>query len=119
MYSAKLMLETIIKEKYINYNYLDSIGKLFRKKLNDYFTISNKSMRVIGCGPLNRIIFTDKFIRNRKDRDLFEHVDSQRLFSTKLKEAGVFLNGNGLFHFSMSHSPKVINQIIKVIVNES
>ena len=27
--------------------------------------------------------------------------------------------GYGLFHFSMSHTLKVVNQIIKVIINES
>ena len=76
-------------------------------------------MRAIGCGPINRIIFTDKFIQNRKDRDLFEPINSQNIFNNKLKKAGVFLNSNGLFHFSMSHTPTIINKIIKVIINES
>ena len=119
MYAAKLILETIIDEKYIKYDYLDSIGKLFREKLNDFFIKNNKQMRAIGCGPINRIIFTDKFIQNRKDRDLFEPINSQNIFNNKLKKAGVFLNSNGLFHFSMSHTPTIINKIIKVIINES
>ena len=119
MYAAKLILETIINKKHIDYNYLDSIGKIFRKKLNNFFINNNKQMRVIGCGPINRIIFTDKFIKNRKDRDLFESLDSQKLFNNKLKKSGVFLNSNGLFHFSMSHTPKVVNKIIKTIINES
>ena len=72
-------------------------------------------MRVIGCGPLNRIIFTDKFIKNRKDRDNFESEKAQEMFSEKLKELGVFVNGNGLYHFSMCHTPKFIEKLIKII----
>ena len=72
-------------------------------------------MRVIGCGPINRIIFTDKFIRNRKERDEFEPIDAQQIFSDKLKNVGVFLNGNGLFHLSMSHTPEVVTKIINKI----
>ena len=72
-------------------------------------------MRVIGCGPLNRIVFTEKFIKNRKDRDLFETETAQLLFTNKLKEVGVFLNGNGLFHLSMCHTPTVMNEIISKI----
>tara|TARA_Y100000816_G_C26108368_1_gene590158 strand:- start:528 stop:1649 length:1122 start_codon:yes stop_codon:yes gene_type:complete len=115
MYSAKLILESIINDKYINYEYLDSIGELFRNELNNFFIRYDKKMRVIGCGPLNRIVFTEKFIKNRKDRDLFETETAQLLFTNKLKEVGVFLNGNGLFHLSMCHTPTVMNEIISKI----
>jgi len=119
MYAAKLILKTIINKKHINYKYLDSIGKLFRDKLNKHFEETNTPIRAIGCGPINRLIFTDKFIKNRKDRDKFETPNAQKIFSDSLKKSGVFINGNGLFHFSMSHTLKVVNQIIKVIINES
>jgi glutamate-1-semialdehyde 2,1-aminomutase len=115
MYAAKLILETIIDKKHIKYDNLNSVGKLFREELNNFFVKNKKSMRVIGCGPINRIIFTDKFIRNRQDRDKFEPVGSQEDFSNKLKEKGVFLNGNGLFHFSMSHTQEVVTEIINKI----
>ena len=72
-------------------------------------------MRVIGCGPLNRIIFTDKFIRNREDRDNFEPENAQKEFSDKLRELGVFVNGNGLYHFSMSHTTEVVEELIGII----
>ena len=72
-------------------------------------------MRVMGCGPINRIIFTDKFIRNRKDRDGLESSDAQKIFSEKLKRFGVFVNENGLYHFSMAHTPEVIGELINTI----
>jgi len=119
MFAAKLILETIIDKKYIQYDKLDYVGKLFRDELNEFFIKENKKMRVIGCGPINRIIFTDKFIRNRKDRDSFEHEKAQEIFTNKLREFGVFINGNGLYHFSMSHTPKITKQLINVIKSAS
>ena len=115
MYAAKLILETIIDMKHIQYDKLDYAGKLFRDELNRFFIAGDKKMRVVGCGPLNRIIFTDKFIKNRKDRDNFESKNAQEAFSNKLKELGVFVNGNGLYHFSMSHTPEVIREIVDII----
>lgn len=115
MYAAKLILKTIVDKKYIKYDNLNNVGKLFREELNKFFINNNKSMRVIGCGPLNRIIFTDKFIRNRKDRDEYEPKNAQQLFSDRLKNIGVFLNGNGLFHFSMSHTHDIVLKLINKI----
>ena len=57
-------------------------------------------MRAIGCGPLSRIVFTDQFIKNRKERDYFETKNAQEDFTAKLRKIGVFVNGNGLYHFS-------------------
>jgi len=118
-YAAKLILETIIDKKYIQYDKLNYVGKLFRDELNKFFVKQGMKMRVIGCGPINRIIFTDKFIRNRKDRDEFENSNSQKVFSEKLKELGVFVNGNGLYHFSMTHTPAVVKQLINKIKEAS
>jgi glutamate-1-semialdehyde 2,1-aminomutase len=115
MYAASLILETIVDKKYIQYDKLHHVGKLFRDELNEFFIKENINMRVIGCGPLSRIIFTDKFIRNKEDRDNFEHKDAQENFSNKLKQLGVFTNTNGLYHFSMSHTPEVVNKLINII----
>ena len=66
MYAASLILKTIVEEKYIQYDKLQNAGQLFRKQLNNFFISQNKNMRIIGCGPLSRIIFTKKYIKNRQ-----------------------------------------------------
>jgi len=119
MYAAKLILETIIDKKYIQYDKLNYAGKTFRDELNKFFTKKDVEMRVIGCGPINKIIFTDKFIRNRKERDEFEPRDAQTTFAKKLQELGVFVNGNGLYHFSMAHTPEVVKDLISLIKKAS
>ncbi len=115
MYAARVILETIVGTKEINYDTLNSVGRVFRNELNDFFIEKHLEMRVMGCGPINRIIFTDKFIRNRKERDLYEPREAQTLFSEKLKKLGVFVNGNGLYHFSMAHTPEVVEDLISTI----
>jgi glutamate-1-semialdehyde 2,1-aminomutase len=115
MYAASLVLETIVNKKYIQYDKLNQAGNLFREELNKYFVKEQKNMRVIGIGPLNRIIFTEKFIKNRSDRDKYEIKGSQEAFSKKLAKLGVFVNGNGLYHLSMSHNTSVIKELIKKI----
>tara|TARA_Y100000591_G_scaffold68903_1_gene57109 strand:- start:3336 stop:4466 length:1131 start_codon:yes stop_codon:yes gene_type:complete len=115
MYAAKLVLETIIEKRHINYDDLDTAGKIFRDELNKFFITKNKKIRAIGCGPINRIVFTDKFITNREERDLYEPENAQKIFSKKLKESGVFVNTNGLYHFSMAHTPEVVKELINII----
>ena len=115
MYAAKVILETIIDKNYIKYDELDTAGETFRSELNKFFISNNKKMRAIGCGSLNRIIFTDRFIMNRKDRDLYEPANAQLAFSKRLKDVNVFVNSNGLYHLSMSHTPEVIEKLINNI----
>ena len=115
MYAAMLTLQTIVDKKYIRYDELQYLGEMFRSELNDFFIRKNLQMRVIGCGPTSRIIFTDKDIRNRKDRDFYEPVGSHEAFASQLKNVGIFVNTNGLYHFSMSHTKEVINKMIDKI----
>ena len=68
-------------------------------------------MQAMGCGPINRIIFTNKFIRNKKDRDKLE--TSSQDFYNMLKLNGVFINTNGIIHLSMCHTIDIINKLVK------
>jgi len=115
MYAAKLILETIVDEKFINYDHLNESGLIFRNELNDFFHDQHINMRAIGCGPINRLVFTSKFIKNKKDRDECELENAQNNFSDKLKTLGAFVNGNGLYHFSMSHTPNVTRTLTDII----
>jgi len=116
MFSAKLILETILEGNLIDYRHLNKIGKKFRNELNVFFKANNNKMRVIGCGPLNRIVFTDKFIKNRRDRDNLELSEvKQSEFYNKLLKQGIFVNSNRLFHLSMCHSQDDVDKIIESI----
>jgi len=119
MYAAKLILKTIVNKEYIQYDKINHVGELFRNELNNFFINRDIKMRAMGCGSINRIIFTDKPIKNRRDRDEFEHKNAQEIFSKRLKELGVFVNGNGLYHFSMAHTQEIIKDLIAIIKRAS
>lgn len=110
MYSASLILKAIQQQKIINYDYLNYIGNYFRCKANKFFKNNNLSKHVIGCGCINRIIHTDKHIRNKKERDLYE--TDPTFFYDKLAKQNVFVNTNRIIHFSMSHSKRVVDSLI-------
>jgi len=87
--------------------------------LNTFFMDNNHSMRVYGCGSINRIIFSDKPVRNRKERDSLETKNQKGFYELLLKE-GLFVNTNGIINLSMCHM-KVMDKMIhkiKKIVNE-
>ena len=73
-------------------------------------------MRAIGCGPTNRIVFTDKIIKNKEDREKLES-QNQKKFYNQLKSNGVFINVNGIIQLSMSHTTDIINKISKVVIS--
>ena len=116
MYAAKLILKTIVNKKYIRYDKLNLMGELLRDKLNQVFIDKKKPMRVIGCGPTNRIVFTDKIIKNKEDREKLES-QNQKNFYNQLKSNGVFINDNSIIQLSMSHTHKIINKISSAVVS--
>ena len=114
MYAAKLILDTIVRKKFIRYEHLNSMGEILRDKLNQVFLNMKKPMRIMGCGSTNRIIFTDKFIKNKSERDRHESKN-QKDFYNQLKSNGIFINDNGIIQLSMSHTPKIIDKIITAV----
>ena len=118
MYSAKNILKSIEKGILIDYTYLSDIGNYFRNTLNDYFKLYKIKKRAIGIGSINRLLHTDKFVKNRKDRDKFEDKNQDEFYK-KLLERGIFVNGNRIFHLSMCHSMKVMNEMIEKICEVS
>ena len=115
MYSAKNILKSIEKGILIDYTYLSDIGNYFRNTLNDYFKLNKIKKRAIGIGAINRLLHTDKFVKNRKDRDKFEDKNQDEFYN-KLLERGIFVNGNRIFHLSMCHSMKVMTEMIEKFV---
>ena len=71
----------------------------------------------MGIGSMMRIIFTNHFIKSRKDRDLNEvGVDTQRKFYKKMLDYGIFVNSNGILFLSTEHSDEDVDKIISSII---
>jgi len=66
-----------------------------------------------------RFIFTDKIVRSRKDRDMYElPISIQNLFYKYLLEQGVYIGSNRINFISTVHTTSLINEFVsKVIIS--
>ena len=75
-------------------------------------------MRMIGIGSISRMIFTDKAIKSRRQRDKYEVDDSlQKLFYLHLcLEKGVYISSNRILFLSTAHKKEHIEKIVCSII---
>ncbi len=96
----------------VTYGRLEKAGETVRATLNDYCRSNGLPAQVIGIGSLFRIIFTDKPVRSRRDRDLMEiPYPAQRDFYAQLLSAGVHVGGNGINSLSLAHTDEDLDKI--------
>lgn len=83
---------------------------LFGKVLRDSIKINGCQM--VGTGSFNRLLFTDKPVKSRAERDANEDEDRKQKFYKKLLEHNVFMGTNGLMFISTKHTIGDIYQVI-------
>ena len=113
-YIGNETLKFLLKNKNIRKN-LNLKSKYFQEQLNSFFRINNLNIKVYRFASILRIVFTDKKITNRMQRDFFERKILLKIKKLKLYlfKNGIFLPPNGIIFFSDSTSYKSINFIIK------
>jgi glutamate-1-semialdehyde 2,1-aminomutase len=104
--------------KYLNenkeaaYRQLEKNGDKVRENLNNFCQSNGLPAHVIGIGSIFRIIFTDKAVRSRRERDLYEaSYTNQREFYNKLLLAGVHVGSNGINFISLAHTDENLDEI--------
>ena len=88
------------------YNFIDGQGKVFRKRLN---------MPTCGVESFSRILFTDKPVRCRTERDQFEDHVRKKEFRDKAFEKGVYLGSNGLIFMSTEHTHDLMDEMVDTL----
>ena len=88
------------------YSYLNTQGERLRNEIK---------RPVCGVGSFNRILFTDKVVNNRKERDLYEDIDEKHRFYKEALKAGLYIGKNGLTFISTDHTPDIITEIINIV----
>ena len=69
--------------------------------------------RMIGVKSMMRLIFTDKEIKSRKERDEFEiSRDKQIQFYKELKKVGIYIADNGIIFLSVVHDNIIVDKVI-------
>ncbi len=94
------------------YARLERAGENVRAELNDYCLSNGVPAHVIGIGSMFRVIFTDKPVRSRRERDLMEiPYETQRDFYRRLLSSGVHVGANGINFISLAHTADDLDKV--------
>lgn len=117
MHLAKTVLQHLIENRQYIYSYLNENGQYIRNRVNEFCVSNQIPVRMMGIGSMSRIIFTDKTIKSRRDRDKYEMDDTlQKLFYSYLRfEKGVHVSSNRILFLSTAHKKEHIKRIIESI----
>jgi len=111
-------IEVLRNLKQSDYQYIDKLSKEMRGSCNQFFIKTKIPMQFVGCNSINRILFTDKKIGNRRARDFYESPSSVQIIFKKLMILnGVFQPSNGIIFLSFAHNTKHVARIITSIKN--
>lgn len=87
------------------YKYLNEQGKRLRKSVK---------RPMVGVGSFNRVLFTDKKVHTRAERDAKENpIERERFYKEAFKK-GVYIGVNGLQFLSTAHLPGIVDEVIDV-----
>ena len=116
-FSTTLAYETtkyISKNKKI-INDLNKKSKYFQITINNFLKQKKLPAKIYRFQSLLRLVFSDKTINNRAQRDFFEIKNENKInkFKDFLKNKNILYPKNGLIFFSAKTSAKNVNFIIK------
>ena len=89
-------LTFIIKNKKKIFSKIEKDSKLIHNKVNNFITENKIDAKMIRFHSLIRVIFTNKKIKNRPQRDFFERkkLIQREKFINYLKKNGIYFPGN-------------------------
>ena len=115
-YVGKQTTEFIYKNKKKIYNDLEKKSMLFQNNLNKFIIENKINAKIYRFGSLLRLVFSNKEIDNRLQRDFFEKNSSNKIKNIKRFFFRNKINypSNGLIFFSYSTSTKDVYKILKI-----
>jgi glutamate-1-semialdehyde 2,1-aminomutase len=100
------------------YQDLNTKMNYVERLINSYCKDNKIQVRISSFGSIFRFIFTDKFIRSRKERSMYElPVDTQNLFYKYLLDQGIYVGSNRINFLSTVHTMDLINEFVDKVVN--
>ena len=112
MAAGLAVVRHLIENQEESYSRLEKAGKIVRDNLNDFCHANGVPAHVIGICSMFRVIFTDKLVRSRRDRDLSEiPYANQQDFYAQLLSVGVHVGSNGINFISLAHTDENLNEL--------
>ena len=95
------------------YGQLEHESERLKESINTFCLDNHIPVRMTGFKSIMRLIFTDKEISSRKDREASEMERAKQIqFYKELKNNGIYVGGNGLIFLSKAHDASIINNLI-------
>lgn len=97
-----------------SYSKLNQWGETIRSELNHYCRANEMPFSVIGAGSIFRVIFSNKQIKSRHDRDKVEvSIEKQNLLYSTLLDEGIHVGKNRVNFLSLGYDDDSINRLIE------
>jgi glutamate-1-semialdehyde 2,1-aminomutase len=94
-----------------NINYMKNL-------INSYCKNNKIPVRIFNFGSMFRFIFTDKFIKSRKERDMYELPENiQYFFYKDLLHQGIYIGSNRINFLSTVHTKGLIDEFVNKTIN--
>ena len=118
MSMARVVLKYLLDRRHEIYPSLNSTGKHFRHSVNDFCVSSNVPMMMTGIGSMSRLLFSDRPLASRRDRDKWElEVALQdRFYLHLLLRNGVHVSSNRIVFFSTAHKKHHVQNITEAMI---
>ena len=116
MYSANETLKFIIKNRIKIFNKINKMSEKFQSEINTFCIDRKLDIRVYKFYSMLRIIYSNKDIKNRSQRDQVESSKDVKILNFKnfLMKKGIFYPNNGIIFFSYQSSYKNFNYLINI-----
>lgn len=107
----------IYKNKNKIFSKLNNNSKFFENEMNNFFRIKKIQAQIYRFKSLLRIVFTNKKVINRPQRDFLENKKTKKIQSIRkfLFQNKVYYPSNGLIFFSYETSLLDIKKLIKIL----
>jgi glutamate-1-semialdehyde 2,1-aminomutase len=113
MATGNAVVSHLLENKSYIYSKLETQSNRLKDGINEYCISNNIAARMTGFKSMMRLIFTDKHINSRKERELFElNNDKQIEFYQALKRVGIYVGNNGIIFLSVAHDNNIIDRVI-------
>jgi glutamate-1-semialdehyde 2,1-aminomutase len=116
---VRVVLRYLLDRRHEIYSSLNGMGKHLRNSVNDFCVSSHVPVRMIGIGSMSRLIFSDKTIRSRRDRDEYElplELQEQFYYDLLLGK-GIHVSSNRIVFISTAHKKHHVQNIAEAMIN--
>ena len=115
---AKTVLQYLIENREIIYARLNENGQYIRDMTNESCVTKEYPVRMLGIGSMSRLIFTDKTVSSRRDRDEYEldNTFQKQFYLYLLLEKGIHVSSNRIMFLSTEHGKEHIEKITRSII---